>query len=180
MKLGSRKIVVALVVTLGMIIFKVFDPNQNTDEHKTELVGIVLMVFSLIGEGLLPDFQAVIKQNYKPTSTVLLVFVNKWTFIISFLFSIVMGHSLEIVNFMYHHQRMLIDNILIGVLSFLGQIFIYRLVKQFKQHIVPFIITTRKIFTIALSIAYYGHQYNSQQVVGVLIVFSASFYEFVS
>jgi multisubunit Na+/H+ antiporter MnhB subunit len=35
LKLGSRKIVVAVVVTLGMIIFKVYDPNQKKDEHKT-------------------------------------------------------------------------------------------------------------------------------------------------
>ena len=31
LKLGSRKIVVAVVVTIGMIIFKVYDPNQNND-----------------------------------------------------------------------------------------------------------------------------------------------------
>jgi drug/metabolite transporter (DMT)-like permease len=138
------------------------------------------MVFSLIGEGLLPDFQAIIKQNYKPAPTVLLAFVNKWTFIVSVSFSVLMGHFSEIVNFMIHHNRILIDNILIGVLCFVGQVFIYRLVKQFKQHIVPFIITTRKIFTIALSIAFFGHQYNYQQILGVLIVFGASFYEFVS
>jgi len=94
LKLGSRKIVVAVVVTLGMIIFKVYDPNQKKDEHKTELIGIVLMVFSLIGEGLLPDFQAVIKQNFKPVPTVLLVFVNKWTFFVTVAFSIVTGHFL--------------------------------------------------------------------------------------
>ena len=35
LKLGGRKIVVALVVTIGMIIFKVFDPNQKKDEKST-------------------------------------------------------------------------------------------------------------------------------------------------
>ena len=31
LKLGGRKIVVAATVTIGMIIFKVFDPNQKKD-----------------------------------------------------------------------------------------------------------------------------------------------------
>ena len=92
LKLGNRKIVVAIVVTIGMIIFKVFDPNQKKDDHKTELLGVALMIVSLLGEGFLPDFQAVIKQNYKPNPTVLLAFVNKWTTINVVLYSIVMGH----------------------------------------------------------------------------------------
>ena len=137
------------------------------------------MIFSLIGEGLLPDFQAVIKQNYKPAPTVLLAFVNRWTMILTITYSIAMGHFLHIVDFIRHHNRILIDNLLIGVLCFVGQVFIYRLVRQFKQHIVPFIITTRKIFTVALSITYYQHKYSIEQVVGVIIVFSAAVYEFV-
>ena len=100
------------------------------------------MIFSLIGEGLLPDFQAVIKQNYKPAPTVLLAFVNKWTMILCIAFSIIMGHFMEIFDFIRHHRGILIDNLLIGILCFVGQVFIYRLVKQFKQHIVPFVITT--------------------------------------
>lgn len=179
LKLGRRKIIVALVVTLGMIIFKVYDPNQKEDGHQTELIGILLMVVSLIGEGFLPDFQAVIKQDYQPNSMVLLAFVNKWTTIISILYSLVMGHFLEIVEFIRHHQAILVDNLAIGVLCFLGQVFIYRLVRQFKQHIVPFIITTRKIFTVALSIFYFGHKFNPQQALGVGIVLAASLYEFI-
>ena len=66
LKLGKRKLIVAAAATVGMIVFKVYDPNQKEDQHQTELVGIVLMVISLLGEGFLPDFQAVIKQNYKP------------------------------------------------------------------------------------------------------------------
>lgn len=68
--------------------------------------------------------------------------------------------------------------LIVGVLSFVGQVFIYRLVRQFKQHIVPFIITTRKIFTVGLSIAYFGHKYTLEQVGGILIVLSAAVYEF--
>ena len=87
---------------------------------------------------------------------------------------------MEMIIFISQHKSILVDMMIIGVLSFLGQIFIYRLVKEFKQHIVPFIITTRKIFTVALSIGYYGHKYSYEQLIGVAIVFGASAYEFIS
>jgi hypothetical protein len=44
-----------------------------------------------------------------------------------------------------------------GILSTFGQMFVYRMIKQFKQHFVPFVITTRKIMTVGLSIIYYHH-----------------------
>ena len=68
MKLGAKKIVIGVVVTLGIIMFKYFDPEgaKNT-EKKTEVMGIVLLFISLLADGFLPDFQAEIKTVYKPS-----------------------------------------------------------------------------------------------------------------
>jgi hypothetical protein len=35
LKLGNNRIIVSILVTIGMIIFKVYDPNQSGEEHKT-------------------------------------------------------------------------------------------------------------------------------------------------
>lgn len=56
----------------------------------------------------------------------------------------------------------------------------YRMIKQFKQHIVPFVITTRKILTIFISILYYHHATTWMQIVGVNVVFLTVIYEFAS
>lgn len=69
---------------------------------------------------------------------------------------------------------------IMGALSAIGQMFVYRMIKQFKQHFVPFVITTRKIFTVALSIVFYHHETNAVQVFGLLMVFSVVTFEFVS
>ena len=180
LKLGNKKILVALLVSVGMIVFKVYDPNVTQDHHQTQLLGVVLMAVSIMADGFLPDFQAVVKEKFKPHPTVLLAGVNKWTMILTIAFTIVTGHFQPMVSYMYHHQDYFFDMLIIGALSFVGQVFIYRLVKQFKQHIVPFIITTRKIFTVVLSIAYFGHDYNLSQVLGIVIVFGASLFEFLS
>ena len=59
--------------------------------------------------------------------------------------------------FIFQHRLFLFHMILIGILNTLGQIFIYRMVNDFKQHFVPFVLTSRKIFTVLLSIVFYQH-----------------------
>ena len=70
---------------------------------------------------------------------------------------------------------------MMSLFTFSCQIFVYRLIKQFKQHIVPFIITTRKIITIVISMLFVGHKkYDSIQFVGVFMIFGSVAYEFIT
>jgi hypothetical protein len=57
--LGPKKIIIAAIVTIGILMFKIFDPATNLDSTKTtELVGLLLLVLSLFADGFIPDFQA--------------------------------------------------------------------------------------------------------------------------
>lgn len=59
MKLGPNKIIVAVIVTIGIIAFKLFDPSFDMqNQRKTELIGLVLLLASLFADGFTPDFQA--------------------------------------------------------------------------------------------------------------------------
>ena len=78
------------------------------------------------------------------------------------------------------HHRFFFNIILMGVLNTTGQIFVYRMIKQFKQHFPPFVITTRKIFTVGLSLIWFNHETNIIQITGVILVFAMVTYEFVS
>lgn len=178
LKLGKRKVVVAAIATAGMIIFKVFDPTSANDDYSTQTTGLILIVVSLIADGFLPDFQAVIKSVYKPPAIVMLQFVNKWAMILSIAFSVGMGHFLPMVTFLLGHQKLMIDLLLIGLLSTAGQFFVYYLAMRFRQHIVPLIVGTRKIFTVGLSIIYYKHTISPMQLFGLVVVLCISLYEF--
>ena len=65
----------------------------------------------------------------------------------------------------------------IGFLQVIGQISIYYIVANFKQHIFPLIATTRKILTVILSIFLFSHDVNMMQWIAIGIVFSGMFYE---
>jgi uncharacterized membrane protein len=76
----------------------------------------------------------------------------------------------------FYHPMFSIHLIGMSILSCVGQFFVYRMIKQFKQHIVPFVITTRKILTIFLSIIYYNHKTTAIQMIGVILVFLTIIY----
>jgi drug/metabolite transporter (DMT)-like permease len=67
------------------------------------------------------------------------------------------------------------DLLLVGILQVAGQISIYYVVANFKQHIFPLISATRKIITILFSILIYHHTLSKEQWVAVLIVFAGNF-----
>ena len=91
LKLGTKKLVIGVLVTLGIVFFKLFDPEAAAkDEKKTEVVGIVLLVVSLLADGFLPDFQAEIKSKYKPQPMEMMTVINKWVTFISIAYSLML------------------------------------------------------------------------------------------
>lgn len=59
-----------------------------------------------------------------------------------------------------------------------GQMIVYWMIKLFKQHIVPFTITTRKLATVLISIVFFGHQTKIVQFLGIVLVFIAVIADF--
>lgn len=146
----------------------------------------MLLLASLMADGFLPDFQAEIKSNHNPAPMEMMTEINKWVTLISLLYSCTVETFLMDVSivdlfiFMGSHRMFLLHMFLMGTLSTIGQMFVYRMIKQFKQHFVPFVITSRKIFTVALSIMFYQHATNFWQISGIVMVFTIVAYEFVT
>lgn len=71
---------------------------------------------------------------------------------------------------MWAHFTFSVDLIIMSIMSGFGQFFVYRMIKQFKQHFVPFTISSRKILTATISIVFYGHRTNWVQIMGIAVV----------
>ena len=180
LNLGPKKIITGLVATFGVFLFSYFNPEKNEKSQSSQLIGIVLMFVSLIADGLLPDFQAVIKSEYKPQPTEMMQEINKWVGLFCLAWTIATFEVGGIVTFFLEHQNFTIQIIVFSFLCFVGQIFVYRMIKQFKQHIVPFVVTVRKVLTVILSIIFYNHKTSFLQVIGMIVIFASTFYEFAS
>ena len=135
-------------------------------------------MFSLFLDGKLPDVQAQIKAEWKPKPTKMLEEINKWMFITTLVGTIYSMTFFSLVNFFWEHLLFTFDMFVYSFLSLVGQFFIYRLIKHFKQHIAPFVTTIRKILTVVISLVYYGHPTNWVQIFGLVIVLPTVALEF--
>lgn len=106
--------------------------------------------------------------------------VNKWGSLYMLIGLIITGHLLGFIDYMIYHPSFSLQLLAMSVFSGIGQFFVYRMIKQFKQHFVPFTISSRKILTVALSIVFYGHSTNILQILGLFLVLGAVTYEFLS
>ena len=97
--------------------------------------------------------------------------INKWGWIIALTVGIFTTTVFDAFLFIWEHLDFTQDLIVWTLLSVIGQFFVYRMIKHFKQHIVPFVISTRKIFTVLLSIIFYQHATYWVQILGIFIVF---------
>lgn len=61
LKLGPKKIVVGIIISLGVFLFSFFDPEQKGRTQQSQYLGIFLLFISLLADSFLPDFQAEIK-----------------------------------------------------------------------------------------------------------------------
>lgn len=68
-----------------------------------------------------------------------------------------MSEMKNFIIYIIYHPGFVQDLLIMSLAAFIGQIFIYRMIKEFKQHTVPFVVTTRKILTVGLSIIYFKH-----------------------
>lgn len=136
------------------------------------------MAASVICDALFSDSQAYAKGSFKPTSNQLFTTANTYAFIIILLFSIFVDKSLfPALEFFKNYPSVLPELLLASALQVVGQISIYYVVGNFKQHVFPMISTTRKIITVIASIFYFGHYINNLQWLAIAIVFLGMFYE---
>jgi UDP-galactose transporter B1 len=178
LKLGVNKLVVGALVSTGICLFNYFS-MEDKGEKSTTLLGFCLLVVSLVADGLLPDFQAQMKSVYKPRPVDLMFQINKWTFLLSFFYSLVTMEFWSILSFIRDHPTVLTDICGIAFLNFFVQMFVYYLIQKFKQHVAPFAITIRRIFSVVISIFWFDHQINLWQWMGVGVVFMAAVCDFI-
>jgi UDP-galactose transporter B1 len=87
----------------------------------------------------------------------MLIKINKWCAIFAAIHLLFMAQFKDFFFYCIQHPQFLYDLLILSLSAFVGQLFVYRMIKEFKQHMVPFVITTRKIFTVGLSIVYFHH-----------------------
>lgn len=104
--------------------------------------------------------------------------INKWVFILAVIYSVAKMEFFPMMYFVYDHPSFGVDIVINSVTGTICQLFVYYLIQKFRQHIVPFIVTTRKIFSVVISILWFNHKIGPMQWMGIGTVFLAAIFDF--
>ncbi len=102
---------------------------------------------------------------------------NFWAFFFVAGYAIITGSFFSGLKFLIEHPQCFKQLAIVCSLQVTGQISIFYIVGNFKQHIFPLISATRKIITIVCSILLFSHTLTVVQWVAVGIVFTGMIVE---
>lgn len=113
---------------------------------------------------------AQIRAEFNPPPSLLYYQVARYCFLLFVVISALSTHLWKTAVFIWYHDSLSLDLMMHAVLDVIGCIFIYRILVLHKQHVVPFVLTIRKLLTSILNILYFHHSINKLQFVGLGLV----------
>lgn len=178
---SSSEWIAAMCITVGIVLFHLSTMGTKLahGSRETSGYGLFLLAFSLLCDGLLGSCQGLLKRldtsNYKrrpPSAVETMLFVN--------LYALLLLVPMAYLSGEWDHGMSQWDKVKIGVCfmnasAAAGQIFIFLTITWFSPLVCTTITTTRKFFTILLSVVYFGHRFTTSQWASVGLVFSGLF-----
>lgn len=161
-----------LLITVGVAAFNFYKPVSKTTAP-TSAFGLTLLGLSLLCDGITGPLQERLVARHRPSTHTLMLWQNMCAFGWLSAALIVSGEGREALAFVTRYPAVLKNVFTFAALSALGQNFIFYTVRHFSALAVTTITTTRKMFTVLLSVAVNKHQFVWQQWAGLVVVFSA-------
>ena len=93
-----------------------------------------------------------------------------WVFAFSLVYSVCTLDLFRIYEFARVYPSLILDIISEGLMSSFGYMFVVYLVFHFRQHVAPFVVTSRKIVSALVSILIFKHPVNISQWLGISLV----------
>lgn len=118
--------------------------------------------------------QDVVVPRYKPSSLRLQQMLNVYGIIVSVVTALFYKELAVGIQFFIQNPRCLWLGIQFGLCSSVGQLFILYTVRHFPPLVLSTITTTRKFFSILLSVIFMGNEINKYQVGSISNLFGAN------
>jgi len=165
-----------VLITLGIAVFML---NKSATKLKpgaiedSSVTGLVLCGLSLLFDGVTGNVQDSMLASHKPPPYQIMFSINFFASGFLLIAAVATGDIIQGPLFVLRHPQALIDLAIFGTTSALGQSFIFYTIANFGALPCATITTTRKLFTIFVSVLWFGHNINPLQWVGVMVVFGA-------
>ena len=166
------------LITGGILMFNLL--KVSSEEAVDSAIGLFLLLGSLMMDAMNGYVTETVRHEVRPSSLSMMKYCNLWGAAITGV--LVAGRcGLEeegLLEFFEKYPETLVDCVLFGAMSALGQLFIFRGIKVLGALTLNIITTTRKFMTVTLSIILFNHLVSFQQWLCLLMVFAGTFLDF--
>eukprot|EP01117_Protostelium_nocturnum_P009837 TRINITY_DN3507_c0_g1_i1.p1 TRINITY_DN3507_c0_g1~~TRINITY_DN3507_c0_g1_i1.p1 ORF type:complete len:331 (-),score=66.29 TRINITY_DN3507_c0_g1_i1:29-1021(-) len=166
------RVICVFMVTGGVALFSLSESKQHKADKSNSLFGILLLAFSLAMDGLTGPLQETVIRDYSTSPKYMMYAINAWAVLLTGSCLVVSGKGVDGTLFCMRNPAVLFQIGLFSLCSAVGQIFIHYTIFEFGALICSIVATTRKFFTILLSILFFGNELASLQWFAVFTVFS--------
>merc|ERR1719481_1495327 len=156
----ALKYLFIVMIVVGVAIFMYKDKTGATSGVSLGDdigVGELLLIVSLICDGLTGAVQERMKTEHKTKSGHMMMSMNKWSIMYLGIALAITGEGFEFTRFIVRHPSVIWQLVTFSCASALGQFFIFMCVSEFGPLPCSIITTTRKFFTVLASVIIFGN-----------------------
>lgn len=178
--LGSKRYTVqkyffVLTIVGGVVMFIYDDGDSHKSKTNQTNIALVLVVLSILCEGVVGVIQDRMRATTKPSALHLMFSINIYIVFFVIIAAVVTGEIFDFIIFVQKHPEFLLRIASASLVGSLGQIFIYMMVSGFGSLACSITTTTRKLFTVLISVTLMGNALTIRQDIALVIVFGTLF-----
>ncbi|KAI0982555.1 hypothetical protein GJ496_011669 [Pomphorhynchus laevis] len=163
------------LIVSGVAIFMHGQTKASDSSNQTSSTfGQILILCSLTFDGLTGAIQDKMLADHKVSAYNLMFQINLWASLWSWIGAIATGEISRFIDFVIAYPLILLKMLLLSACGALGQIFVFLTVEWFGPLACSVITTTRKFFTIFLSVIIFRHPLSLTQWFGAVSVFTVA------
>ncbi|KAJ8979547.1 hypothetical protein NQ317_017695 [Molorchus minor] len=174
-KYTFRKYIFVCMIVFGIVLFMLKDKNMSAAQDNLIGVGELLLLLSLLMDGLTGAIQERIRAESKPSGLDMMFHGNIWSTLFLAVTLVLSGEYVKFYEFSRYYPFVINNLFLLGIMSSIGQLFLYSMVSEFGPLVLSVVTTTRKFFTVLASVILFGNALSPKQWIGTVIVFAALF-----
>lgn len=171
-----KKYLFVSTIVAGVALFMYKDTTTTMKSNISDMAilgsGELLLLLSLTMDGLTGAVQERMKTQHKTKSVHMMYSMNLWSTCFLAIITIFTGEIWQFKSFVGRHSSIISDISLFSALSAIGQLFIFLTVTEFGPLACSILTTTRKFFTVLVSVFLFGNVLSNRQWIGSTLVFT--------
>jgi len=172
--LPTAKYVSVVLISAGIVLFSLQKVKKGGVDEMSDtqlLYGRALIFVSLLSDGLTGALQDALVGSKRPSAYHLMLWNNLWAAAYLAVVAAFSSGVMKGVAFASRHPSLVPMMVSFALTSAAGQMFIYYTVRHHGSLVCTMLTTTRKFFTILLSVFWFGHELSRTQWTAVAVVF---------